>query len=135
MVESIQVADDVPGVEVDGVETEAESAPLLADDAGLTVVDDLSPYLDASALPVDDRDAEEIPDAVEAVASDLNASSFDHVHVADPEAFETPAALPLDSELSSLQDEMAAPGFAEPVSLDAALEAGLHVIDEEQPLA
>ena len=135
VVESIQVADDVPGVEVDGVETEAESAPLLADDAGLTVVDDLSPYLDASALPVDDRDAEEIPDAVEAVASDLNASSFDHVHVADPEAFETPAALPLDSELSSLQDEMAAPGFAEPVSLDAALEAGLHVIDEEQPLA
>ncbi len=30
---------------------------------------------------------------------------------------------------------MAAPGFAEPVSLEAALEAGLHVIDEEQPLA
>ncbi|MBW8773986.1 MAG: Hpt domain-containing protein, partial [Stenotrophomonas sp.] len=134
-VESIQVADDVPGVAVDDVEGEAESVPLLSNDAGLTVVDDLSPYLDASALPVDDRDAEEIPVAVEAVASDLNASSFDHAHVADAEAFETPAALPLDSELSSLQDEMAAPGFAEPVSLEAALEAGLHVIDEEQPLA
>lgn len=135
VVESIQVADDVPGAAVDGVEVETDSALLLSDDAGLTVVDDLSPYLDASALPVDDRDAEEIPAAVEAVASDLNASSSDHSHVADAEAFETPAALPLDSELSSLQDEMAAPGFAEPVSLEAALEAGLHVIDEEQPLA
>ncbi|KAG1323403.1 hypothetical protein G6F61_015165 [Rhizopus arrhizus] len=29
---------------------------------------------------------------------------------------------------------MAAPGFAEPVTLAAALEAGLHVIDEEQTL-
>lgn len=135
LVESIQLADDVPGDAVDRVEAGAESVPLLTDDAGLTVVDDLSPYLDASALPIDDRDAEEIPAAAEAVASDLNASSSDQAHVADAEAFETPAALPLDSELSSLQDEMAAPGFAEPVSLEAALEAGLHVIDEEQPLA
>lgn len=135
VVESIQVADDVPGVAVAGAEAESESVPPLSDDAGLTVVDDLSPYLDASALPVDDRDAEEIPVAVEAVASDLNAPSADHAHAADAVAFEMPAALPLDSELSSLQDEMAAPGFAEPVSLEAALEAGLHVIDEEQPLA
>lgn len=135
VVESIQVADDVPAVAAAGVEAEAESVLPLPDDAGLTVVDDLSPYLDASALPVDDRDAEETPAAVEAVASDLNAHSADHAHVADATAFEMPAALPLDSELSSLQDEMAAPGFAEPVSLEAALEAGLHVIDEEQPLA
>lgn len=135
VVESIQVAGDVPGVAAAGVGAESESLPPLSDGAGLTVVDDLSPYLDASALPVDDRDAEEIPAAVGAVASDLNAPSADHAHVADAVAFETPAALPLDSELSSLQDEMAAPGFAEPVSLEAALEAGLHVIDEEQPLA
>lgn len=135
VVESIQVADDVPDVAADRAEAEAEGVPLLSDDDGLTVADDLSPYLDASALPVDDRDAEEIPAAAEAGASDLNASSSDHAHDADAVAFESPAALPLDSGLSSLQDEMAAPGFAEPVSLEAALEAGLHVIDEEQPLA
>jgi chemosensory pili system protein ChpA (sensor histidine kinase/response regulator) len=49
-----------------------ESAPVVEDEADaahdrdgrrrdLTMADDLSPYLDASALPVDDRDAEEMP--------------------------------------------------------------------------
>ncbi|MCD0438195.1 hypothetical protein LQG93_19300, partial [Acinetobacter baumannii] len=52
----------------------------------------------------------------------------------DDSVIDAAAALPLDSGLSSLQDEMAAPGFAEPVTLAAALEAGLHVIEEEQTL-
>ncbi|QII30105.1 response regulator [Stenotrophomonas maltophilia] len=110
------------------VAAEIEAGPAVAasedtalEDAALTAVDDLSPYLDASALPVDDRDLE--------VANDLNAPPpFTPETAVDEDA----AAVPLDSELSSLQDEMAVPGFADPVTLEAALEAGLHVIDEEQ---
>ncbi|WP_182068653.1 Hpt domain-containing protein [Stenotrophomonas pavanii] len=133
--ESIQAAEVAQEAEADKVEAAAERVSPLSDEAGLTVVDDLSPYLDASALPVDDRDAEEDPTTVESVAPDLNGAASERADLADAVEFETPVALPLDSELSSLQDEMAAPGFAEPVSLEAALEAGLHVIDEEQPLA
>ncbi|MEN4957427.1 Hpt domain-containing protein [Stenotrophomonas indicatrix] len=99
--------------------TAPEDAAL--ENAALTAVDDLSPYLDASALPVDDRDLD--------VANDLNTlSPFTPETAEDDDA----AAVPLDSGLSSLQDEMAVPGFADPVTLEAALEAGLHVIDEEQ---
>lgn len=105
------------------------------DEPGLTGVGDLSPYLDASALPVDDRDADDTVVAVELGARDLNAQPSTHIGGADEDVLEDAAALPLDSELSSLQDEMAAPGFAEPVTLAAALEAGLHVIDEEQTVA
>jgi len=115
-------------------EADAEPASSLADVADLTVADDLSPYLDASALPVDDRDADEAPADGEADAINLNATLSDDADVVEDSFLDTPAALPLDSELSSLQDEMAAPGFAEPVTLAAALEAGLHVIDEEQTL-
>ncbi|WP_461294615.1 Hpt domain-containing protein [Stenotrophomonas maltophilia] len=105
------------------------------DEAGLTGVDDLSPYLDASALPVDDRDADDTVVAVGLDARDLNAQPSSHIGVADEDVLEDAAALPLDSALSSLQDEVAAAGFAEPVTLAAALEAGLHVIDEEQTVA
>ncbi|MEG0185160.1 MAG: Hpt domain-containing protein, partial [Stenotrophomonas sp.] len=119
-------------VEVAAVPTlgESETAPALAetDDAALTAVDDLSPYLDASALPVDDRDADDVV-LTDDVAIDLGASPHEGV---EAPIVDDPAALPLDSGLSSLQDEMAVPGFAEPVTLEAALEAGLHVIDEEQ---
>lgn len=108
----------------------ADAPPALAEDAALTGADDLSPYLDASALPVDDRDADEAADAAAFTETiDLN-TSWDDVEGFD--ASDDAAALPLDSTLSSLQDDMAAPGFAEPVTLEAALEAGLHVIDEEQ---
>ena len=132
-VESVQVDAITPIAVAD--EPEAEPALSLADGADLTVADDLSPYLDASALPVDDRDADEPSVFDEADAFDLNATSSDDAGVVEDGFIDMPAALPLDSELSSLQDEMAAPGFAEPVTLAAALEAGLHVIDEEQILA
>ena len=133
-IESIQIdAVDVATSATD--EPQALTVLSPDDEAGLTGVDDLSPYLDASALPVDDRDADDSVAAVELDASDLNAQLSTHIDVADEDVLEDAAALPLDSELSSLQDEMAAPGFAEPVTLAAALEAGLHVIEEEQTLA
>ncbi|WP_430377937.1 Hpt domain-containing protein [Stenotrophomonas geniculata] len=141
-IESIQPVESAPVVEV----ADVDAVPTIAtvEDADLTMADDLSPYLDASALPVDDRDAEELPvddrDAEELPVSaevdaiDLNTSlSFDSGR-GDDRVIDDAAALPLDSELSSLQDEMAVPGFAEPVTLAAALEAGLHVIEEEQTL-
>ncbi|WP_329841322.1 Hpt domain-containing protein [Stenotrophomonas geniculata] len=131
-IESIQPVESAPAVEV----AEADAVPTIVtvDDADLTMADDLSPYLDASALPVDDRDAEELPVSAEVDAIDLNTSlSFDSGR-GDDRVIDDAAALPLDSELSSLQDEMAVPGFAEPVTLAAALEAGLHVIEEEQTL-
>ncbi len=134
--------DALESVQVDAIaaipateDADAEPASSLADAADLTVADDLSPYLDASALPVDDRDADEAATFGEADAINLNATLSDDADVVEDSFLDTPAALPLDSELSSLQDEMAAPGFAEPVTLAAALEAGLHVIDEEQTLA
>lgn len=131
-IESIQPVESAPAVEV----AQADAVPTIVtvDDADLTMADDLSPYLDASALPVDDRDAEELPVSADVDAIDLNTSlSFDSGR-GDDRVIDDAAALPLDSELSSLQDEMAVPGFAEPVTLAAALEAGLHVIEEEQTL-
>ncbi|CAM4433672.1 hybrid sensor histidine kinase/response regulator [Stenotrophomonas lactitubi] len=107
--------------EIEAGQAVVTSEDTALEDAALTAVDDLSPYLDASALPVDDRDLD--------VANDLNTPlPFTPEMAVDEDA----AAVPLDSELSSLQDEMAVPGFADPVTLEAALEAGLHVIDEEQ---
>ena len=131
-IESIQPVESAPVVEV----ADVDAVPTIAtvEDADLTMADDLSPYLDASALPVDDRDAEELPVYADVDAIDLNTSlSFDSGR-GDDRVIDDAAALPLDSELSSLQDEMAVPGFAEPVTLAAALEAGLHVIEEEQTL-
>ncbi|WP_295556261.1 Hpt domain-containing protein [uncultured Stenotrophomonas sp.] len=131
-IESIQPVESAPAVAV----AEAAAVPTIAtvDDADLTMADDLSPYLDASALPVDDRDTDELTASEKIDAIDLNTLQPSDLDAADDNAFDSAAALPLDSELSSLQDEMAAPGFAEPVTLAAALEAGLHVIDEEQTL-
>ncbi|SNY73792.1 Hpt domain-containing protein [Stenotrophomonas sp. CC120223-11] len=129
-IESIQPIESEPVVAL----AEAEAAPTPVAEADLTAADDLSPYLDASALPVDDRDADELPAPARIDAIDLNTLQPSDLDGADDNAFGDAAALPLDSELSSLQDEMAAPGFAEPVTLAAALEAGLHVIDEEQTL-
>ncbi|HEL3811326.1 TPA: Hpt domain-containing protein [Stenotrophomonas maltophilia] len=128
--ESIQPAEGDPVV----APAEVEAAPTPAAEAELTAADDLSPYLDASALPVDDRDTDELPVPAETDAIDLNTQQPAGLGDVDGNDFDDTAALPLDSELSSLQDEMAAPGFAEPVTLAAALEAGLHVIDEEQTL-
>ncbi|MEN5292072.1 Hpt domain-containing protein [Stenotrophomonas lactitubi] len=114
-------ASTLVAAEIEAGQAVAASEDTALEDAALTAVDDLSPYLDASALPVDDRDLD--------VANDLNTPPpFTPEMAADEDA----AAVPLDSELSSLQDEMAVPGFADPVTLEAALEAGLHVIDEEQ---
>lgn len=114
-------ASTLVAAEIEGGQAVVTSEHTALEDAALTAVDDLSPYLDASALPVDDRDLD--------VANDLNTPPpFTPEMAADEDA----AAVPLDSELSSLQDEMAVPGFADPVTLEAALEAGLHVIDEEQ---
>ncbi|MNM37467.1 Chemotaxis protein CheA [compost metagenome] len=107
--------------EIEAGQAVAASEDTALEDAALTAVDDLSPYLDASALPVDDRDLD--------VAIDLNTPLPSTPETA---VDEDAAAVPLDSELSSLQDEMAVPGFADPITLEAALEAGLHVIDEEQ---
>ncbi|PSM12315.1 Hpt domain-containing protein [Stenotrophomonas maltophilia] len=129
-IESIQPVESEPVVATNDVD--AAATPVA--EADLTAADDLSPYLDARALPVDDRDADEMPVSVEVDAIDLNASMSAGLGGADASLDDDAAALPLDSELSSLQDEMAAPGFAEPVTLAAALEAGLHVIDEEQTL-
>ncbi len=128
--ESIQPVESDPVV----APAEVEAAPTPAAEAELTAADDLSPYLDASALPVDDRDTDELPAPAETDAIDLNTQQPAGPGDVDGNDFDVTAALPLDSELSSLQDEMAAPGFAEPVTLAAALEAGLHVIDEEQTL-
>ncbi|AWT15896.1 Hpt domain-containing protein [Stenotrophomonas maltophilia] len=128
--ESIQPVESDPVV----APAEVEAAPTPAAEAELTAADDLSPYLDASALPVDDRDTDELPAPAETDAIDLNTQQPAGLGDVDGNDFDVTAALPLDSELSSLQDEMAAPGFAEPVTLAAALEAGLHVIDEEQTL-
>ncbi|HFK2922073.1 TPA: Hpt domain-containing protein [Stenotrophomonas maltophilia] len=136
--ESVQIDPlQVQGSDGGAAEDVLEAAPAvsLVDAADLTAIDDLSPYLDASALPVDDRDVDESVAFGEVDAIDLNGLSPHDLEFADDEGRDDAAALPLDSELSTLQDEMAAPGFAEPVSLEAALEAGLHVIDEEQPLA
>lgn len=131
-IESIQPVESAPVVE--GADAAAAPTIETVDDADLTMADDLSPYLDASALPVDDRDAEELPVSAEVDAIDLNTSlSFDSGS-GDDSVIDDAAALPLDSELSSLQDEMAVPGFAEPVTLAAALEAGLHVIEQERTL-
>ncbi|WP_340572650.1 Hpt domain-containing protein [Stenotrophomonas sp. G106K1] len=114
-------ASTLVGAGIDAGPAVPASEDAALEDAALTAVDDLSPYLDASALPVDDRDLD--------VANDLNTPPpFTPETAVDDDA----AAVPLDSELSSLQDEMAVPGFADPVTLEAALEAGLHVIDEEQ---
>lgn len=129
-IESIQPVDSEPVRATTDVD--ATATPVA--EADLTVADDLSPYLDARALPVDDRDADEMPVSAEVDAIDLNTSMSADLGDADASLDDDAAALPLDSELSSLQDEMAAPGFAEPVTLAAALEAGLHVIDEEQTL-
>ncbi|MBA0449844.1 Hpt domain-containing protein [Stenotrophomonas maltophilia] len=131
LIESIQPVGQGPAAAADD---NAAVTPIGEAEAELTAVDDLSPYLDASALPVDDRDADEMPVSAEVDAIDLNRWSSDGQIVVGGSAIDDAAALPLDSELSSLQDEMAAPGFAEPVTLAAALEAGLHVIDEEQTL-
>ncbi|HEL4104289.1 TPA: Hpt domain-containing protein [Stenotrophomonas maltophilia] len=128
--ESIQPVEGYPVV----APAEVEAAPTPAAEAELTAADDLSPYLDASALPVDDRDTDELAAPAETDAIDLNTQQSAGLGDVDGNDFDDTAALPLDSELSSLQDEMAAPGFAEPVTLAAALEAGLHVIDEEQTL-
>lgn len=128
--ESIQPVESDPVV----APAEVEAAPTPPAEAELTAADDLSPYLDASALPVDDRDTDELPAPAETDAIDLNTQQPAGPGDVDGNDFDDTAALPLDSELSSLQDEMAAPGFAEPVTLAAALEAGLHVIDEEQTL-
>ncbi|HEL4246031.1 Hpt domain-containing protein [Stenotrophomonas maltophilia] len=128
--ESIQPVESDPVV----APAEVEAAPTPAAEAELTAADDLSPYLDASALPVDDRDTDELPAPAETDAIDLNTQQPAGLGDVDGNDFDVTAALPLDSELSSLQDEMAAPGFAEPVTLAVALEAGLHVIDEEQTL-
>ncbi|PZS89055.1 MULTISPECIES: Hpt domain-containing protein [Stenotrophomonas] len=129
-IESIQPVESEPVVAT----TDVDAATTPVAEADLTAADDLSPYLDARALPVDDRDADEMPVSVEVDAIDLNTSMSAGLGDADASLDDDAAALPLDSELSSLQDEMAAPGFAEPVTLAAALEAGLHVIDEEQTL-
>ncbi|WP_049458050.1 Hpt domain-containing protein [Stenotrophomonas maltophilia] len=129
-IESIQPVEHAPLAAV----AEADAAPTPDAEADLTAADDLSPYLDASALPVDDRDADELPAAAEVVAIDLNTRLPADRLDSEDSFIDEAAALPLDSGLSSLQDEMAAPGFAEPVTLAAALEAGLHVIDEEQTL-
>ncbi|MDT3467977.1 Hpt domain-containing protein [Stenotrophomonas maltophilia] len=129
-IESIQPVEHAPLAAV----AEADAAPTPDAEADLTAADDLSPYLDASALPVDDRDTDELPAVAEVVAIDLNTQSSANVLDSEDRFIDEAAALPLDSGLSSLQDEMAAPGFAEPVTLAAALEAGLHVIDEEQTL-
>ncbi|MGV6485151.1 Hpt domain-containing protein [Stenotrophomonas indicatrix] len=107
--------------EIEAGQAVAASEDTALEDAALTAVDDLSPYLDASALPVDDRDLD--------VAIDLNTPLPSTPETA---VDEDAAAVPLDSEPSSLQDEMAVPGFADPITLEAALEAGLHMIDEEQ---
>lgn len=129
-IESIQPVQSETVVET----TDPDVATTPVAEVDLTAADDLSPYLDARALPVDDRDADEMPASVEIDAIDLNTSMSADLGDADASLDDGAAALPLDSELSSLQDEMAAPGFAEPVTLAAALEAGLHVIDEEQTL-
>lgn len=129
-IESIQPVDSEPV----GATTDVDATATPVAEADLTAADDLSPYLDARALPVDDRDADEMPVSAEVDAIDLNTSMSAALGDADASLDDDAAALPLDSELSSLQDEMAAPGFAEPVTLAAALEAGLHVIDEEQTL-
>ncbi|EED38822.1 Hpt domain protein [Stenotrophomonas sp. SKA14] len=128
--ESIQLVESAPLAAA----AEAGAAPTPVTEADLTAADDLSPYLDASALPVDDRDTDELPAAAEVVAIDLNTRLPADRLDSEPSVIDEAAALPLDSGLSSLQDEMAVPGFAEPVTLAAALEAGLHVIDEEQTL-
>ncbi|OJH80675.1 MAG: hybrid sensor histidine kinase/response regulator [Stenotrophomonas maltophilia] len=117
-------ASTLVAAEIEAGQAVATSEETALEDTALTAADDLSPYLDASALPVDDRD----PDVLD-VANDLNTPLPSTPETA---VDEDAAALPLDSELSSLQDEMAVPGFADPVTLEAALEAGLHVIDEEQ---
>lgn len=129
-IESIQPVDSEPV----GATTDVDATATPVAEADLTAADDLSPYLDASALPVDDRDADEMPVSAEVDAIDLNTSMSADLGDADASLDDDAAALPLDSGLSSLQDEMAAPGFAEPVTLAAALEAGLHVIEEEQTL-
>ncbi|AWH47351.1 Hpt domain-containing protein [Stenotrophomonas sp. ZAC14A_NAIMI4_1] len=128
-VEAIE-ADDVAEI-AETAQDAAEAAPVAidVDAACLTAVDDLSPYLDASALPVDDRDPE---DAEVAAENDAIASEAPMQAPVIEYADEDIEALALDSDASSLQDEMAVPGFAEPVSLEAALDAGLHVIEEEQ---
>ncbi|MDQ7308304.1 Hpt domain-containing protein [Stenotrophomonas sp. Sm3119] len=129
-IESIPPVDSEPV----GATTDVDATATPVAEADLTAADDLSPYLDARALPVDDRDADEMPVSAEVDAIDLNTSMSADLGDADASLDDAAAALPLDSGLSSLQDEMAAPGFAEPVTLAAALEAGLHVIEEEQTL-
>lgn len=117
----------------------SESTPATQDDAdtalvaidvyatGLTAVEDLSPYLDASALPVDDRD----PQDAEVAAADDAIDQTSTAEEPDAELLdEATGEWTLDSDASSTHDEMAVPGFAEPVTLEAALEAGLHVIDD-----
>ncbi|WP_164272689.1 Hpt domain-containing protein [Stenotrophomonas sp. B1-1] len=103
-------------------------APADADDADLTGADDLSPYLDASALPVDDSDVEDVaePASIDVIDAVAAAQAHDEIALYDEEDEQA-----LDSTLASLHDDMAAPGFAEPVTLEAALEAGLHVIEPE----
>ncbi|PZS65787.1 hybrid sensor histidine kinase/response regulator [Stenotrophomonas maltophilia] len=129
-IESIQPVDSEPV----GATTDVDATATPVAEADLTAADNLSPYLDARALPVDDRDADEMPVSAEVDAIDLNTSMSADLGDADASLDDAAAALPLDSGLSSLQDEMAAPGFAEPVTLAAALEAGLHVIEDEQTL-
>ncbi|AWH18847.1 hybrid sensor histidine kinase/response regulator [Stenotrophomonas sp. ZAC14D2_NAIMI4_7] len=103
-------------------------APADAEEADLTGADDLSPYLDASALPVDDSDVEDVaePASIDAIDAPAAAQVHDDTALYDEEDEQA-----LDSTLASLHDDMAAPGFAEPVTLEAALEAGLQVIEPE----
>lgn len=106
----------------------ATAATAHADDADLTGADDLSPYLDASALPVDDSD---LDDATQPRADDVIDSPAALQSADETALYEDEDEQALDSALSSLHDDMAAPGFAEPVTLEAALDAGLHVIEPE----
>ncbi|HYQ23901.1 Hpt domain-containing protein [Stenotrophomonas sp.] len=90
------------------------------DETALTAADDLSPYLDASALPVDDRDPDE--DHLLAIDDALAVDGQAPVLVVEGD----------EEDIDALADETAVPTFAEPVTLEAALEAGLHVIEDEQ---
>lgn len=114
------------------VEESSEALPAAdADDAYLTGADDLSPYLDASALPVDDSD---LDDATQAPADDVIDQPATLPSADQTALYEDEDEQALDSTLASLHDDMAAPGFAEPVTLEAALDAGLHVIEPEPVL-
>ncbi|WMJ70198.1 Hpt domain-containing protein [Stenotrophomonas sp. 24(2023)] len=117
-----------PAAEVVGNSEEgtAEAPAVEAPDVALTGADDLSAFLDADVLPVGEHelpvwDEDELagPVAVAVEDSLLNA-----VDAGDDDL----AAL--DSDADSLHDEEAVPAFGEPVALEVALAAGLHVIED-----